>query len=312
MRLTGEGPPLVIIAGPTAVGKTTIGIHLAEALGGEIIGADSRQVYRRMDIGTAKPTRAEQERVRHHLVDVMEPDDVLSVAAYQDQARAAIAAVRASGRLPLLVGGTGQYLSALVEGWSIPRVAPDRAIRAALEEEAQVLGAAALHDRLSQFDPDAAARIHPNNVRRVVRAIEVYTVTGQPISALQEKVPPGDRVRVIGLTMERDALYQRADERVEHMVQLGLVDEVRGLLAAGYARDLPSMSSVGYPEFIDYVEGRTDLTTAITRTQNSTHDFIRRQYVWLRRHVPGILWHNVSDESPRILLREIGSWLKTG
>ena len=210
--MTGK-PPLVVILGPTAAGKTGLAIQLAQALNGEIIGADSRQIYRYMDIGTAKPTPEQQQQATHHLIDVVDPDQNLGLAQYQRLAYAAIDAVHLRQRLPLLVGGTGQYITAVIEGWSIPEVPPNPALRDELESFAAAHGSEALHHRLQQIDPAAASAIHHRNIRRVVRALEVHAETGLPISQLQRKQPPPYAIIQYGLTLERDRLYARADLR---------------------------------------------------------------------------------------------------
>jgi tRNA dimethylallyltransferase len=275
--------PVLVLVGPTAVGKTALAIALARSLGGGIVSADSRQVYRGMDIGTAKPTIAERAAAPHHLIDVVDPDEEFSLARYQDLATAAIAAIAARGRLPILAGGTGQYLAALLEGWQIPRVAPQPALRAALEREAEHHGAAALHARLAQIDPTAAAGMQPTNLRRVIRALEVYELTGQPISEQQAKRPPPYRARTLWLTLPPDELYARIDARVDAMIGAGLLGELRALLACGYGWDLPAMSGLGYREFRPYFEGEATLEAAITRLKYDTHAFARRQAGWFRR-----------------------------
>jgi tRNA dimethylallyltransferase len=265
------------------VGKTALAVALAARVGGEIVSADSRQIYRHMDIGTAKPTPAELATAPHHLIDIRDPDEEFSLAAYQELALAAIAEIAARGRVPLLVGGTGQYLAALLEGWQIPRVPPQPELRAALEREAAELGPAALHERLAALDPAAAAQIPPTNVRRVIRALEVHAVTGEPISAQQTRVPPPFEVRTIYLTRPRDALYARADARIETMLAEGLLDEVAALVARGYGWELPSMSSLGYPQLRPYLEGAASLAACVERLRFDTHSFIRRQGSWFRR-----------------------------
>ena len=217
-------PPLIAIVGPTAVGKSALALALAEALDGEIVSADSRLVYRGMDIGTDKPTPAERARIPHHLIDVVDPDQSFSLAMYQDLAYAAIADITARGRLPLLVGGTGQYVWAVMEGWTIPRAGPDGALRTRLFAEAEAHGAEALHARLAAVDPLAASKIDAQNVRRVVRALEVYELTGRPISDWQRRPPPPYRTLILGLTLPRPALYSRINARVKRMVAQGLFD----------------------------------------------------------------------------------------
>lgn len=308
MPLTGKMPPLLIILGPTAIGKTGLAIELAQHLNGEIIGTDSRQVYQHMTIGTAKPTPKEQRQAVHHLIDVVPPDGNLGLAQYQQMAYAAIDDVVARGKFPMLVGGTGQYITAVEEGWSIPHVPPNDTLRTQLESEAETIGNAAFHQQLEQIDPDAAAKIHPNNVRRVIRAMEVYLETGTPISILQRKQPPPYRIRTIGLRMAREALYQQADNRVDKMVDAGFVNEVKGLLAMGYAPELPSMSALGYREMAAYVQGNLSLENAIEQTKFSTHDFIRRQEIWFRGHDNAILWHNINELKMQQLCDEIRVW----
>ncbi len=289
--------PLVVIVGPTAVGKTALAVRLAEELGGEVVSADSRQVYRGLDIGTAKPTAEERRRVPHHLIDVVDPDETLSLAHYQEQAYAAIDGILARGRVPFLVGGTGQYVWAVVEGWTVPRVPPDPALRAELYAQADAEGAETLHARLRRVDPVAAGRIDARNVRRVIRALEVYLKTGRPISEVQRKHPPPYRILLIGLTMERAALYRRVDERIERMMAAGLVDEVRGLVARGYSFELPSMSGLGYAQIGRYLRGEVSLDEAVALIKRDTRRFVRHQYNWFRLRDERLRWFDV-DATP--------------
>ncbi len=288
-------PPLLVIVGPTAVGKTALSLHLAEAFDGEVVSADSRLFYRGMDIGTAKPTPVERTCVPHHLIDIANPDETVGLADFQEQAYATIADIHTRGKLPLLVGGTGQYVRAVVQGWRIPRVPPDHTLRAELEAQAAREGADALHARLVQLDPAAAQRIDPRNVRRVIRALEVCLITGRPISEQQGKQPPPYRILQIGLTMERPALYDRADRRVEAMMEAGLENEVRRLVEAGYGWNLPAMSGLGYIQFKPYLEDQATLQDVVTEIKGTTHDFIRRQYNWFRLNDPHIRWFDVSQ-----------------
>ena len=288
--------PLVVIVGPTAVGKTRLALRLAAELGAEIVSADSRQVYRGMDIGTDKPTAEERQRVPHHLVDIVNPDEEFTLARYQDMAYAAIDDVLARGRVPLLVGGTGLYIKAVVEGWSIPRVRPNEALRMELYREAEVKGGVALHARLRQVDPVAAEKIDPRNVRRVIRALEVYLEAGRPISELQRRRPPPYRVLQIGLTMERAALYRRIDQRVDRMIETGLVEEVRGLVEQGYGYDLPAMSGLGYRQVGSYLRGEISLEEAIRLIKRDTRRFVRQQYNWFRLDDEGIRWFQALDD----------------
>ncbi len=306
--MTGK-PPLIIMLGPTGVGKTTRAIALAQRLNGEVVGADSRQVYRYMDIGTAKPTAEQRALIPHHLIDMVEPDYQLSLAEYQDAAYSAIADISERGALPLLVGGSGQYITAVEEGWSIPRVPADESLRAKLEAFVRQHSPAALHERLRQVDAISAERIHPNNTRRVIRALEVQMLTGRAISAQQAKTPPPYRILRLGLQLPRSRLYPRVDRRVDDMIADGFVAEARGLLDMGYDRALPSMSGLGYLEIAGHLLDGTPLEAAIERTKYSTHAFIRRQDVWFRGHDNGILWHNVADLDVDKLTEIVADWL---
>jgi tRNA dimethylallyltransferase len=283
-------PPVVAIVGPTAVGKTALSLSLATAFGGEVVSADSRQVYRGMDIGTAKATPEERRAVRHHLIDVVDPDEAYTLATYQRDAYAAIAGIHARRGLPLIVGGTGLYVRAALGGFAIPRVAPDPELRRALEEYARRRGAEALHDRLARGDPEAAARIDPRNVRRVIRALEVYQITGEPISRLQTSRPPPWRVLRIGLTTDRDELYRRIDARVDWQIENGLLQETERLIAMGYGCGLPSMSGLGYRQICMYLRGEITLAEAIALIKARTHRFARQQYTWFRLDDPTIAW----------------------
>ncbi len=290
--------PLIVLVGPTAVGKTALSLDLAQAIQGEIVSADSRLLYRGMDIGTAKPTREERARVPHHLIDVANPDEVWSLAQYQDAAFAAIDAIHARGRVPLLVGGTGQYVWAVVENWRIPRVPPQPRLRAALEAWGQRIGPEALHRRLAHIDPAAAARIQPRNLRRIVRALEVIFISGRRFSEQQGKGPPRYRTLILGLWRPRAELHRRVAQRLRAMLAQGWLDEVRALLRAGYDPSLPALSGIGYAEIIGYLQGRWSLEEALARAQHRTHVFIRRQANWFRRDDPRIRWFRAH---PRVL-----------
>jgi len=287
---THDPDALVVIVGPTAAGKTALSINLAEALGGEIVSADSRQIYRGMEIGTAKATPEQRARVPHHLIDVVSPDTALTLAEYQRLAYAVIDDIFARGKLPILVGGTGQYVHAVVEGWSIPAVAPRAELRAELEEKAEVEGAAALHGQLGQLDPAAAARIDYRNVRRVIRALEVCLVTGQPISDLQRKTPPAYPIKQFGVMRPRPELYARIDARIDRMIEAGLVEEVRSLVAAGYGWELPAMSGLGYRQIGEYLRGEVSLVDTIALIKKQTRRFVHQQQTWFRPDDPTIHW----------------------
>ncbi len=302
--------PLVILLGPTASGKTALSISLAQSFNGEIVGADSRQIYRKMDIGTAKPTPAERAVVPHHLIDVIDPDQSFSLAQYQEAAYAAITAIHARGNLSLLVGGTGQYITAVIEGWGIPEVPPHPHIRTELENFAEEFGARALHDRLRQADPAAADRIDYRNVRRVVRALEVYLATGTPISVLQRKEPPPYRLLQIGITLPRDVLYTRIDARIGRMIEQGLEAEVRALLEQGYTWNSPAMTGLGYAQWQPYFERQTGLDDVIAAIRRETRAFVRRQYTWFHGHDLGIHWLDVTQITPGEVIRLVGNWLQ--
>jgi tRNA dimethylallyltransferase len=249
----------------------------------EVVSADSRTVYRGMDIGTAKPTRLERQRVPHHLLDMVDPDEAYSLAVYQEQALAAIAEIHSRGRLPLLVGGAGLYVSAVCGGLAIPEVPRDVSLRTALEERARTAGFAVLQTELARVDPESAARIDPKNVRRVIRALEVSYATGRPFSAWQKPVTPPVESVLIGLRLERQALYERIDRRVDDWVNGGFVDEVRGLLERGYAPTLPSMSGLGYREIAQFVLGELRFEDAVAQFKQATHRYAKRQMTWFRR-----------------------------
>ncbi len=304
--------PLVVLVGPTAVGKTALSLRLAEALHAEIVSADSRLLYRGMDIGTAKPTPEERARVPHHLIDVTAPDEPWSLARFQDAAYQAIADIHARGRLPLLVGGTGQYIWAVVEGWQIPRVPPRPELRRALEAWGQEIGAEALHARLARLDPQAAAGILPSNMRRTVRALEVIFTTGRLFSAQRTRQPPSYRVLVLGLTRPRPELHQRIDARIEAMLAAGWLDEVRRLLSVGYTIDLPAMSGIGYAELAAYLQGRLTLDDAVQQIRRRTRRFVRRQANWFKPNDPRIHWFSAGDAPFPTMLAVIRAFLANG
>ena len=279
---------LIAVAGATATGKTALAVSLAERLDppGEIVGADSRQVYRGMDVGTAKPTPDERARVPHHVVDVARPDEPFSLGRWLDLANAALDGVWARGRQPLLVGGSGQYVWALLEGWRVPRVPPNADFRRRMEAR----DPADLFAEVSRVDPEAAARIGSANKRRLVRALEVFAATGRPISFWQAKQPPPFETLVMGLRLPRDELYRRIDERVDGMLAAGLIDETRRLLDARFSRDLPSMSGIGYKEACAHLAGELTIAEAAARIKTETHRLARRQSAWFKPADPRIRW----------------------
>jgi tRNA dimethylallyltransferase len=298
----------LVIVGPTAVGKSALAIRLCEELGGEIVTADSRQVYRLMDIGTDKPGPEDQARVPHHMIDLVNPDEAFTLAMYQDRAGTVIHDLHAKGVLPVLAGGTPLYVNAIVEGWSMPRVEPDPVLRARLEEEAGQHGVAHLHERLRTLDPVAAGRILRSNTRRIIRALEVIEVTGRPISEQQARSRPPYETLSIALECERPELYTRIDRRVDSQIERGLVDEVLDLLERGYAMDLPSMSGLGYRQIGDYLSGRSTLPEAVQRIKWDTHAFLRHQQNWFRRMTSAMRFDATSGTPLDRILSAVLEW----
>ncbi len=307
-----EPPPLIVILGPTAVGKTEVSINLAARLNGEIISADSRLFYRGLDIGTAKPDGAARARVPHHLVDVAAPDEIWSLAKFQRAALDAIAAIRARGHLPFLVGGTGQYIRAVCEGWEVPVVRPKPALRAALERWASTVGGDGLHTRLAVLDPAAAAQIDPRNIRRTVRALEVVLTTGRLFSAQRGRARPDFRICMLGLTRPRAELYARIDTRLDEMMAAGFLAEVENILAKGYPADLPSLSAIGYQELAAHLAGTYDLAEALRLIRRRTRQFVRRQANWFKPEDRGIHWFTAGPGVEELLHAEIRRCMLAG
>lgn len=286
-----EKPCLIVISGPTGVGKTDAAITAAEPLGGEIISADAMQVYKHMDIGTAKPTRKQQQRVRHHLIDVVDPDEPFSAALFKEMAEARIQDLHRKGCPIFIVGGTGLYIKALTRGL-FPVEGQDGAIRKKLREEVEASGLETLYRRLRMVDPEAAQRIHPNDTYRIIRALEVHQATGQPISRHQRNhgfQDVGYRTLSIGLTLDRAILYDRIDKRVDLMLASGFLEEVRGLLDQGYSSTLKSMRSIGYRHVADYLEGRVTWDETVSLFKRDTRHYAKRQLTWFRAD-PDIQW----------------------
>jgi tRNA dimethylallyltransferase len=306
---------LILLVGPTGVGKSDIAIQLAERIGSEIVSADSRLFYRGMDIGTAKPTLADRMRAPHHLIDIAEPDEILSLAVFQQRAHEAILNIQARHRLPLVVGGTGQYVRAIAQGWMPPEVKPDPRLRQELENIARTKVNSMneksaedwLHDKLGSLDPVAADKIDARNFRRTIRALEVILMTGRKFSEQRGQANSPYHVITIGLTRPRPELYTRIDERIDSMFQAGFLDEVRGLLAKGYTAGLPSMSAIGYREGIEVVEGKIDLEAAKVKMRRATRIFVRRQANWFKSDDPEIKWFVADENTPS----NIQSFLET-
>ena len=289
---------LIAVVGPTAVGKTALAIQLAQRFDGEIVNADSRQVYVGMDIGTAKPTIAEQQAARHHLIDIRAPDDPLSLGEYLPLARQAIVDINRRGKLPILCGGTGQYVWALLEGWQVPQVPPDPAYRAELERRAESEGTATLWRELNALDPNRAESIGPHNTRRIIRALEILHATGENIAADVQSAEPPYQALIIGLTAERSVLYDRIDSRFDSMMSAGLLDEARRLGKDGYTLGTGPMSSVGYSQLGAYLAGEMTLAEATDRAKTQTHRLVRRQYTWFKMSDDRIVWWDATAELP--------------
>ena len=278
--------PMIILTGPTAVGKTDLSIQLAKAINGEIISADSMQVYRHMDIGSAKVTPEEMDGVPHHLIDVLEPEEEFNVVVFQKLAKEVLTGIYERGHIPIIVGGTGFYIQALLYDIDFTENDGDTAIRRELEKLAQTQGAGCLHQMLQEIDPESAAAIHQNNVKRVIRAIEFYRQTGKKISLHneqeREKQSPYQFLYYV-LDTDRKTLYERIDRRVDLMMEHGLVDEVKHLADMGCTRDMVSMQGLGYKEILDYLSGEIPLEEAVYILKRDTRHFAKRQITWFKR-----------------------------
>ena len=287
---------LVAIVGPTAIGKSELAIRLAQTFNGEIVSADSRQVYRFMDIGTAKPSPEELSLTPHHLINIINPDEDFSLAQYQKLAHQTINDIQKRRKLAILVGGSGQYVWSILEGWGIPGVPPDPELRQSLAEKAAREGKDKLYQELRKVDPAAAQGIDPSNVRRVIRALEVYKSTNIPFSRLRRKQTPPFKAMIIGLTADRVELYRRIDSRVDEMIEQGLVAEVDRLLDMGYELKLPAMSSIGYKQIGAFLNGGLPLATAIQQIKFETHRFVRHQYTWFQLKDSRISWVDIGSD----------------
>ena len=287
---------LLAIVGPTGVGKSQLALSLAQTLDGEIVNADSRQVYRHMDISTAKPTREELALIPHHLIDIINPDEDFSLAQYQNLAYEAIGGIHQRNKLPILVGGSGLYVWSVLEGWVIPQVPPDPEFRRSLQRKVAQVGQGELYQELVKVDPVAAQRIDPRNVRRVIRALEVSKYAQTPFSQLQQKKAPTFKVLMVGLTTDRVELYRRVDSRVDEMIERGLVDEVRRLVDMGYGFNLPAMSGIGYKQIGMVLRGELSLEEATQKIKSETHRFVRHQYSWFRLRDNRIRWFDIEGK----------------
>jgi tRNA dimethylallyltransferase len=283
-------PWVVFIVGPTGAGKSALAIALARRVRGEILSADSRLLYRGLDIGTDKPSPAVRAQIPHHLIDVTDPDLPWSLAQYKAAALECIRLIRSRGRLPLCVGGTGQYVHALLEGWEIPPAVPSPDLRIRLENRAAQEGSLILYSELEKADPDAAARIDPRNVRRVIRALEVVLSTGKPFSTQRRQGKVDFHPLVIGLNLPRPELYVRVDARIDAMMAAGWVDEVRNLLAMGYSPALPAFSALGYGQIVRHLSGELSLDECLSEIRRATRRLIRHQANWFHPDNPDIHW----------------------
>ena len=295
--MASDKPPLILIVGPTAVGKTELALQLAERLpsGGEIVSADSRLFYRGMDIGTAKPTHEEMRRVPHHLIDIADPDENLSLAVFQQKATQVIADILTRNKLPFLVGGTGQYVRAVTQGWSPPEVEPDARLRGELEKMKEERGTYWLHDKLRGLDPEAADKIDARNYRRTIRALEVILTTGRKFSGQRGQGESPYHLITVGLIRPRAELYERVDKRIDAMFANGFLDEVRELLAKGYSPSLPTMSAIGYRECVRVINGELNEEQAKAEIRRATRVFVRRQANWFKESDPAIKWFRVQE-----------------
>jgi tRNA dimethylallyltransferase len=298
---------VIAIVGATATGKTALAIELARLLGGEFeaVNADSRQVYRYMDVGTAKPTAAEREALPHRLIDIVDPDEEFSLGRWLQLAKEALDEVWEQGSVPIVVGGTGQYVWALLEGWRVPRVPPQEELRREMEARPPE----DLLAELRRVDPESQEFIEPKNVRRVIRALEVYYATGKPLSHWRTKDAPRFESLVIGLQMAREALYERIDARVEAMMASGFPEEVRGLVDRGYGCELSSMSGIGYRELCAHLGGEMALDEAVARTKTGTHRLARHQNTWFKAGDERIRWIEAVDGAAEEAGRLVESWL---
>jgi len=304
--------PVIAIVGPTASGKTMAAIQLAEQMGTEIVSADSRYFYRGMDIGTAKPSPSEQKRVPHHLIDVANPDENWSLSDFQQEASCAIRSIQSKGKIPILVGGTGQYFRAVVEGWQMPELAPDPELRDALTQWALDLGPQEFLKKLAIIDPVAAQGIEASNVRRTVRAMEVILKTGRKFSEQRRKGTRHYSLVIIGLHLPRAMLYQRIDERIDQMIELGLLEETRRLIGQGYPATLPAMSAIGYAEMAAVLSGEISMDEAIMLMKRRTRQYVRRQANWFKQDDPTIHWidaQGLSVESMLTIIKDQNAWL---
>ena len=302
---------MIVIVGPTAIGKTTSAISLAELIGGEIVSADSRLLYVGMNIGTAKPSYREMQCVPHHLIDVTTPDKPWSLAQYKIAANNVISDIQQRRNIPVLVGGTGQYVRAIVEGWNIPPIPEDNKIRDELVAYAERHGSMILHEKLMRLDHEAAESIDPRNIRRIIRALEVCITTGKTFSQLRTKTRPNYDIYMIGLTMDRTELYKRIDTRIDKMFAIGWVEEVRGLVDKGYTQDMSSMSALGYRDVVSHIHGEIDIAETKRRIRKASRRLVRRQASWFSTDDVSINWYEMRQFSITQLHTNVTNWIST-
>ncbi len=299
---------VLIIVGPTGVGKTKLSLAIANLVNGEIVSADSRLLYRGMNIGTAKPTTQEMSTINHYLIDVSDPDKTWSLARFNNAVQDSINQILKKGKMPILVGGTGQYIRSLVEGWEIPETKANQALRNELDNWAKQIGYVELHRKMSLLDSESGKSIQPQNVRRTIRAMEVIFSTGKRFSDLRRKTKPIHDYKIIGLTRPRDELYAVIDSRIDKMFENGFIDEVESLVKDGFTRELPSMSAIGYQEVIEYLAGEITLEEVRVMMKRRTRQFIRRQANWFKQDNPEIEWFSLPPDPEREVISTIKQW----
>ena len=304
-----DKPMVIAIVGPTASGKSDVGVRLAKKINGAIISGDSMQVYKRMDIGTAKPSEDELNEVEHHLIDVLEPTEEFNVSKYQALAHDAIMDITSRGKVPIVVGGTGLYIDALLKGFIFPDTGKSEEVREALMQEGEEKGSILLHERLTSVDSEAASKIHPNDLRRIIRALEVYMTSGKPISEMQRMHDSTKlyRYQYFGLDVERESIRNKIDIRVDKMIEAGLIEEVKSLIDSGFAECIISMQAIGYKELVRYFFGESTLDEAITHIKTETKKYAKRQMTWFKRS-PDTMWMDANEpfDGERIATEIVG------
>ena len=300
---------VLVIVGPTGVGKSSLALNLAKALKGEIVSTDSRLLYRGMDIGTDKPSKEVLGSIPHHMVDIVEPNETWTLAEFNREVEETIESTQQNGKLPILVGGTGQYFRSLVEGWEIPEIKPNQKMRKAIEDWGLEMGAIELHKKMSILDEASGESIQPQNMRRTIRALEVIFSTGRKFSELRVRKEPIYDFKVIGLSRQREELYKVIDERIERMFEIGFIREVETLLRKGYTKDLPAMSAIGYREVMQYLDGEITLEEAKLIMKRKTRQFVRRQANWFNKENKVIEWFAIPPDPTDAVIKSVQSWL---